>query len=79
MLLAPSISSANLCDVFFCIGTSSVVYPAASLTGLAAAAGAATVQVNPNPTDIDGAVTWSIRGPAGEVLPRIVEEAWGAG
>jgi NAD-dependent deacetylase len=73
-----STEAASRCEVFFCVGTSSLVYPAASLTSLAIAAGAVTVQVNPNATDIDGAVTWSIRGPAGEVLPQIVEEAWGA-
>jgi hypothetical protein len=33
--------------------------------------------INLNPTEIDGAVRWSIRSPAAEVLPRIVEEAWG--
>lgn len=69
--------AAGRCQVFLCVGTSSVVYPAASLTSIAIAAGAVTVQVNPNPTDIDSAVTWSIRGPAGEVLPQIVEKAWG--
>ena len=69
--------AASRCEVFFCVGTSSVVFPAASLTSVAIAAEAVTVQVNPNPTDIDGAVRWSIRGAAGEVLPRIVAKAWG--
>jgi NAD-dependent deacetylase len=73
-----STEAASRCEVFFCVGTSSLVYPAASLTGVATDAGAVTVQINPNATDIDGAVTWSIRGLAGEVLPRVVEEAWGA-
>jgi NAD-dependent deacetylase len=73
-----STEAASRCEVFFCVGTSSVVYPAASLTSLAIHAGAVTVQINPNATDLDGAVTWAIRGPAGEVLPQIVEEAWGA-
>lgn len=68
--------AASRCEVFFCVGTSSLVYPAASLTGIAINAGAVTIQVNPNPTEIDGAVTWSIRGRAGEVLPPIVEGAW---
>jgi NAD-dependent SIR2 family protein deacetylase len=54
------------------------VYPAASLTQIAIDRGAATIQVNLNPTEIDGSVTWSIRGPAGAVLPQIVDEAWGA-
>jgi NAD-dependent protein deacetylase/lipoamidase len=69
--------AASRCEVFFCVGTSSLVYPAASLTSVAMGAGAVTVQVNRNPTEIDDAVTWSIRGAAGEVLPRTVEKVWG--
>jgi NAD-dependent deacetylase len=70
--------AAGRCDVFLCCGTSSVVQPAASLIDRAIAAGATTVQVNPNATDYDGAVTVAIRGPAGVVLPSIVAETWGS-
>jgi NAD-dependent deacetylase len=66
------------CDLFFCVGTSSVVQPAASLMDMAMAAGAMTVQINPNATGYDNAVTVAIQGPAGIVLPRIVEETWKA-
>jgi NAD-dependent deacetylase len=68
--------AARSCNVFFCIGTSSLVQPAASLTDLAIAAGATTIQVNPNATDIDNAVTFALRGPAGIILPQIVAETW---
>jgi NAD-dependent protein deacetylase/lipoamidase len=68
--------AAKHCDVFFCCGTSSVVQPAASLTDMAIRAGATTIQINPNATDYDGAVTVAIQGPAGIVLPCIVEETW---
>jgi len=68
--------SAAQCDVFFCVGTSSLVQPAASLTDLAIDAGATTIQVNPNSTDIDNLVTFSLRGPAGTVLPQLVVETW---
>jgi NAD-dependent deacetylase len=68
--------AAASCEVFFCVGTSSLVYPAASLTTVASDAGALTVQINPNATDIDSAVTWSIRGAAGDILPCIVQETW---
>jgi NAD-dependent deacetylase len=68
--------SAAQCDVFFCIGTSSLVQPAASLTDLAIDAGATTIQVNPDSTDIDDLVTFSLRGPAGTVLPQLVAETW---
>jgi NAD-dependent deacetylase len=63
-------------DVFLCVGTSSQVQPAASLADVAIRAGAVTVQVNPNPTDLDPAVTCAIRGLAGEVLPQIVSKTW---
>lgn len=64
------------CDFFICSGTSSVVQPAASLTAMAAHAGATTLNVNPNPTDIDDAVTFTLRGPAGVVLPQLVANTW---
>jgi NAD-dependent SIR2 family protein deacetylase len=38
---------------------------------------ATTVQINPNTTDYDDAVTVAIQGPAGIVLPRIVAKTWG--
>jgi NAD-dependent deacetylase len=70
--------AAKHCDVFLVCGTSSVVQPAASLTNMAIDAGATTIQVNPNPTDADGSVTFTLRGPAGTVLPRLVADTWNA-
>lgn len=69
--------AAKHCEVFLCCGTSALVQPAASLADIAIAAGATTVQVNPNPTDLDTSVTVAIRGPSGIVLPQLVSEAWG--
>ena len=40
---------------------------------MAIAAGATTVQINPNSTEIDDAVTFALRGPAGTVLPQLIE------
>ena len=68
--------AAENCDVFLCVGTSSLVQPAASLTEIAIHAGAVTVQVNPDSTDLDSAVTCAIRGLAGDVLPQIVRQTW---
>jgi NAD-dependent deacetylase len=68
-----AVEAAQACEVFFCIGTSAVVQPAASLIGLAHRAGAVTVQVNPNPTEMDRKVTYALRGPAGEIMPELVE------
>jgi NAD-dependent deacetylase len=68
--------AAKHCDVFLVCGTSSLVQPAASLTDMADDAGATTIQINPNPTDADDSVTFTIRASAGTVLPQLVAEAW---
>lgn len=65
--------AAASCDVFFCVGTSSIVQPAASLANVAMRAGAVTVQVNPNPTGLESQVTYEFPFPAGAVLPEIVQ------
>ncbi|MEM1167031.1 MAG: NAD-dependent deacylase [Planctomycetota bacterium] len=59
-------------DIFFSVGTSTVVYPAAGFVQAAGSRGASTVEVNPEPTPISDEVTWSLRGPSGEILPKIV-------
>lgn len=69
--------AANRCDVFLCIGTSSVVQPAARLTTMAIQRGAITIQVNPNPTALDNRVTLNLSGQAGVVVPELVETVWG--
>ncbi len=70
--------AAKQCEVFLCCGTSALVQPAASLVDIAIHAGAITVQVNPNPTDLDRSVTVAIRGPSSSVLPQLVSETWGS-
>lgn len=65
--------AARDCDVFLSVGTSSLVYPAASLPYEALSAGATVVEVNPDETPLTRQVTHSLRGRAGEVLPELVE------
>lgn len=60
-------------DLFLSIGTSSQVYPVAGFRDLAARAGARTIEINPEPTPASGRFDLSIRGRAGEVLPRIIQ------
>ncbi len=72
-----AVDAAGRCDAFLCVGTSSLVQPAASLTAVAVRAGATTIQVNVNPTEIDDLVTYSLRGAAGLTLPTLVAEVWG--
>jgi len=61
------------CDLFFSIGTSAVVQPAASLPLIAKRSGAYVVEINPESTPISDVVDESIRGKSGEVLPKLVE------
>jgi NAD-dependent deacetylase len=58
-------------EIFLLIGTSAVVYPAASLVELAHARGARVAVINPEPTPVDELAQWTLRGPAGEILPQI--------
>lgn len=59
-------------EVFLTVGTSAVVYPAASLPFAAKRQGALLVEVNPEPTPVSEAADYSLFGPAGEVLPALV-------
>ena len=71
-------AAARGCELFFCVGTSAVVQPAASLIDIARHAGATTVQVNPNPTGAERVIDHALRGAAGELLPRLIVAAFGA-
>jgi NAD-dependent deacetylase len=60
------------CDLLLVVGTSGVVYPAASLPSKARACGAKVVEINPVATDLSDKVDWSWRTTAQEGLPRLV-------
>lgn len=68
---------ASQCDVLFSVGTSSLVYPAASLPQLAKSAGACVVQVNPNPTGVESLLDHDLQGKAGDVMPALLQAVWG--
>ncbi|HZW14588.1 MAG TPA: NAD-dependent deacylase [Noviherbaspirillum sp.] len=66
-------------DVFFCIGTSSLVEPAASLPREARLNGCPVIQINPEPTSHDEIAQYVLRGKAGEVMPALLAAAWPTG
>jgi NAD-dependent deacetylase len=70
-VLDAATAAAGECDVLLVVGTSAVVYPAAGLVHVAASAGAAIVEVNPEPSAISHIATHTLRGPAGEILPAV--------
>ncbi len=62
------------CDLFFSIGTSAQVYPAADLPLQALRAGAFVVEINPNETVLTPYASLSLRGPSGKVLPELLDK-----
>ncbi|MCB1888384.1 MAG: NAD-dependent deacylase [Rhodocyclaceae bacterium] len=64
-------------DMVLSVGTSSLVWPAAEIPVWASRRGACVVQVNPQPTALDEIATVSLRGPAGAILPALLESAYG--
>lgn len=70
-LLEEAFAEAAACDACFVVGTSALVHPAASIPLEAAAAGAAVVEVNPDPTPLSARCRVSVRAAAGDALPAI--------
>ncbi len=64
------------CDLFFSIGTSGVVEPAASLSYAALENGALVVEVNPERTPLSAHAAFHLAGPSGRILPELVRAAW---
>jgi NAD-dependent deacetylase len=74
--LEAATQAANTCDVFFSIGTSGLVQPAASLARLALQRGAAVVEINATTTPLTSSATFALHGASGEILPALVKAVW---
>ena len=59
------------CDLFFVIGTSALVYPAAGLAETARSSGAKVIEINPEETPMTALCDFAIRGKAGEILSQL--------
>jgi NAD-dependent deacetylase len=57
------------CATFVAVGTSGVVWPAAGLVHVARAAGARTIEINVDDTELSSLFDERWRGPAGQLLP----------
>jgi len=68
-----SAAAAERSEVFFSVGTSGVVYPAASLPAIAKQAGAYVVEINLEPTDLSERADEVLLGKSGEILPMILQ------
>jgi NAD-dependent deacetylase len=65
---------ARECELCFAIGTSGIVYPAASLPEIAKAAGAYLCEINPERTPLSELCDQVLAGKAGEVLPMFATQ-----
>ena len=74
--LRAAFKSAQNTDLLLSVGTSGVVYPAARIPEIAREHRAHVVHINTEPVDITGATT--LTGRAGEWLPKLLREAFGA-
>lgn len=77
--LNQAMEAAQTCQVFFSIGTSGLVEPAASLPHMARLAGAIVVEVNIQETPLTPYAAYFLQGKSGEVLPVLVQEVWESG
>ena len=67
-----SVAAAEHAEVFFSVGMSSIVYPAASLPVMAKRAGAYLVEINLEPTEISDRADEVLLGKSGVILPQII-------
>lgn len=70
--LRAAFEAASSCQVFFSIGTSTVVEPAASLPFIALKNEATVIEINPQETPLTPYTSYSSHHPAGEILPMLV-------
>jgi len=75
--LESAVEAARGCHVFFSIGTSGVVQPAASLAYAARNRGAVVVEINAEETPLTEKVDFALHGKSGEILPALVQATWG--
>jgi NAD-dependent deacetylase len=66
-------AAAQRCQVFLSIGTSGVVRPAADLPFYAKQNGAYVVEINLAPSEPTGVFDEQLVGPAGQILPQLID------
>ncbi len=76
-IFSAAVAAVATCDLLLVVGTSAVVYPAASLPILAKQGHAFVIEVNPEATPVTEMADVTILGRAGEILPRLSPEGNG--
>jgi NAD-dependent deacetylase len=76
--LEAAIEATRTCSVFFSIGTSGLVQPAASLAHTAKNCGAVVVEINAEETPLTASADYLFQGKSGEILPELAKAIWPA-
>ena len=71
-----AVAASESCDLFFSIGTSTIVNPAASLPFEALRHDATVVEINPDATPLTNRAHHALAGPAGKILPALLRAVW---
>jgi NAD-dependent protein deacetylase/lipoamidase len=71
-VIGASFAAAREADVCLVVGTSALVYPAASIPDVTAGEGGAIVEINLEPTALSGRAHVSLLGRAGELVPQVL-------
>jgi len=74
-VIGASLEAARRADVCLVVGTSAVVYPAASVPEVTLQAGGSVIEINPEATPLTALAAVSLRGPAGELVPAVLSGA----
>ncbi len=77
-VLEAAVLASRDCQVYFSIGTSGVVQPAASLAHAARNNGSIVVEINAEPTPLTPKVDFAFHGKSGEILPELMKAVWGS-
>lgn len=75
--LEAAVIASRSCEVFFSIGTSGVVQPAASLADAAGTQGAIIVEINAESTPLTSRTNFAFHGKSGVILPELIKTVWG--
>ena len=75
--LEAAVTASRAAQVYFSIGTSGVVQPAASLAHAARNNGSVVVEINAEPTPLTPKVDFAFHGKSGEILPALIKTVWG--
>jgi NAD-dependent deacetylase len=77
--LEEAVKASRASEVFFSIGTSGVVQPAATLAYAARNKGSVLVEINAELTPLTPKVDFALHGRSGEILPDLVRACWPQG